>query len=171
MGKIFILPNVDYGRDLSKAIEGAPNFTYGEVVSSMTAVRAGIANIPSESEWKRAEDFARDILQPLRMKYGRINVNSWYRCKKLNDKVESSDASYHRTGGGADLDPEEVTLMALLEGAMQLEVSEVIAEFFPDGWVHIGYTKGSPRKTLKLKDARNHYRRMSLDALKGYYHG
>jgi hypothetical protein len=170
MGKIFVLPNVDYRRDLSKAIEGAPNFTYGEVVSSQIAVRKGIANIPSEAEWKRAEAMAKDILQPLRNKVGRINVNSWFRSKKLNDAVGSSDASFHRTGGGADLDPEEVSLMELLESAMKLPVSEVIAEYFPNGWVHIGYAVGSPRKALKLKDPKHHYAKMSLEQLKGYYH-
>jgi zinc D-Ala-D-Ala carboxypeptidase len=170
MGKIFVLPNVDYRRDLNKKIVQAENFTYGEFVSSETAVRMGYKNVPTEEEWQKVEALARDILQPLRNKLGRININSGYRCKALNDHICSSDASYHRTGGGVDLDPEECTLMQLCEEAMKMNVSEVIAEYFPDGWVHIGYLRGKATKTLKLKDANHHYSRISMNDLRGIYH-
>lgn len=169
MGRLYILPNVNYGRDLNAKIPNAENFTYGEFVSSDKAVRLGIKNIPTEEEWIRVENLAVDILQPLRNKVGALNINSGYRCKALNDALGSSDASFHRTGGGVDLDPFECTLMELCEEVMKMNVSEVIAEYFPNGWVHVGYICGNTTKTLKLKDDTHNYSRLSINDLKGIY--
>lgn len=167
-----VLPNVDYGRDLNAQIPGAPNFYYGEVVQSATAVKHGIKNIPTESQWKAAEAFARNVLQPLRNKCGRIIMPSWFRCIKLNSHpdIGGSDKGFHPTGGGGDLDPQECSLMELLEAAYALpEFAEIIAEHFPDGWVHIGYLSGDNRRKLKLKDKTHHFARVEIGELREMY--
>lgn len=165
-----ILSGIDYGRDLDAYIPDAPNFQYWEVVSSNIAVRHNIANVPTEAQWKAAENFARFVLQPLRYKFGRLNISSWFRCPALNTKVGSGPSSFHLTGGAADVEPEEVTLMELLDGAYSLaNISEIIAEFFPHGWVHIGYLVGDNRRMLKLKDPTHNYSRVTLDQLKQLY--
>jgi len=58
-----VLADIDYGRDLDAVIPGAPNFQYGEAVESAIAVKLGIANIPTEAEWKAIETVAVFILQ------------------------------------------------------------------------------------------------------------
>lgn len=169
MGK-FILSGVDYGRDLDAVIPGAPNFQYWEVVSSDKAVRFGIKNVPTEAQWQAAEKFAVDILQPLRYKFGRLNLSSWFRCPELNAKVGSGPTSFHLTGGAADIDPENISLMGLLEGAYALpEVSEIIAEYFPNGWVHVGHLRGDARRMLKLKDPTHDYAHVTIDQLRQIY--
>ena len=165
----YILPNVDYGRDLDAYIPNAPNFQYWEVVSSIQAVRLGIANIPTEEQWRNAEIFAVNVLQPLRNRLGAITVSSWFRCPSLNKAVGSSDTSFHLTGGAGDLEPQECSLMELLEGAYKLHFSEIIAEFFPDGWVHVAYLKGDDRRLLKLKDQLHNFARVSIDQLRKFY--
>lgn len=165
----YILQNVNYGRILTNTITGTKNFQYGDFVSSELAVRKGIANVPTEAEWQHVEALAKDILQPLRDKFGPIKVNSGYRSKALNDAVGSSDTSFHRTGGGCDIESSTVSLMTILNEAMTMPISECIAEFFPNGWVHIGYLKGDTRRNLKLKDDKHNYTKLTLAELHKIY--
>lgn len=167
-----VLPNVDYGRDLNATIPGAPNFYYGEVVESATAVKHGIKNIPTEAQWKRAEAFANNIAQPLRNTKGRIKMSSWFRCVELNSHpdIGGSDRGFHPSGGGGDLEPLDCPLMELLEEAYQLpEWAEIIAEHFPHGWVHIGWIAGDNRRKLKLKDKNHHFARVDIVKLREMY--
>ena len=168
-----VLPNVDYGRNLDAMIPGAPNFRYGEVVESEVAVKHGIKNIPTEADWKRAEDYARSIAQPCRNAKGRIHMSSWFRCVELNSHpdIGGSDKGFHPYGGGGDLKPIDCSLMELLEWAVLHlpEVAEVIAEYFPNGWVHLGWVRGDNRRKIKLKDAHHNYSPITLQALKQLY--
>lgn len=167
-----VLPNVDYGRDLNAQISGAPNFYYGEAVESATAVKYTIANIPNEAQWKAIEAFAFNIAQPLRSSLGRILVNSWFRCIALNTHpdIGGSELGFHPTGGGADLESPDCTLMELLEAAYELPLwAEIIAEHFPQGWVHVGFLAGDNRRKLKLKDKTHHFTRITIEELRGMY--
>lgn len=169
MAKKYIIEGVDYGRDLGAYLPSAPNFQYWEFVSSINAVRAGIANIPTESEWKNIEAYAKDILQPLRNIVGRIDISSGFRNEEVNNLAKSTNRSFHRLGMACDLEPLDVPLMKLLEEAMKMNVTEVIAEFFPHGWVHVGYQIGRPERKLKLKDNTHNFTVLTLKALKAIY--
>lgn len=172
MGKYAVLDGIDYGRDLNAKIPGAPNFEYGEFVSSETAVKYGIANVPTEEEWKNIEAYAVNIAQPLREKCGRIKISSGFRCEKLNShpKVGGSKTSHHRHGKAGDLEPMDCSLMELLEAAAQLPYAELIAEYFDkDGWVHTAYDDGFKAGYIKIKDANHDYDRVSLDYIKQIY--
>lgn len=166
-----VLAGVDYGRDLDATIVGTQNFKYGEVVESAIAVQHDIANVPTEAQWKAAEQYTVFILQPLRTRKGRIHMASWFRCHELNSHpdIGSSDTSFHCTGGGGDLEPQECSLMELLEEAHTLHFSEIIAEWFPNGWVHIGFLKGDDRRRLKLKDKTHHYTLVTIEQLRKLY--
>jgi hypothetical protein len=91
-------------------------------------------------------------LQPLREAKGRIRITSGYRSKKLNKVINGSKKSLHCFGCAADIEPlrSSVSLLDLLEWIYNnCEFRELIAEFFFEGWVHIGYVEG--RNTHKLK--------------------
>lgn len=163
-----ILKNVDYGRDLASKV--SKNFTYYECVASETAVLNGIANIPSEEEWNRIERVVKDVLQPLRDKLGvPLIVNSFFRCEELNKLAGGSETSFHRLGFAVDVDCRKLPLMTVLEEAVKGNWTEIIAEYFPEGWVHIAYNPHDARKMLKLKDANHDFSRVSLDYIKGIY--
>lgn len=166
-----VLADIDYGRDLDAVIPGAQNFQYGEAVQSATAVKLGIANVPSEAEWKAIETVAVFILQPLRNRKGALKATSWFRCAQLNrhPKIGSSERSYHERGCAVDLEPKNCSLMELLEEAYTLNFSEIIAEFFPDGWVHVAFMRGDDRRRLKLKDKLHHFTLVTIDQLRKLY--
>lgn len=168
-----ILQGVDYGRDLDAYIPGAHNFQYWEAVSSETAVKHKIKNIPTEAQWKNIESYAKDVLQPIRNAKGGIHMSSWFRCVELNSHkdIGGSDKGFHPTGGGGDLEPQDCSLMELLDWAyVNLpEYGEIIAEHFPNGWVHIGYLKGDNRRKLKLKDKTHHFTHITIQELRRLY--
>lgn len=171
MAKKYILPHVDYGRNLDAFI--SDNFQYWEFVSSDKAVRLGIKNIPTETEWRNIEALVHNVLQPMREVLDMpIQVNSGFRCHELNKAVGSSNTSFHRLGCAADIDSDTIPLMEILQAAYQQpKWSEIIAEYFPHGWVHVAYKEGDNRKMLKLKDPAHNYTKVTMDELGILYKG
>lgn len=167
----FIIDGVNYGRDLDEYITS--NFQYWEFVSSDKAVRLGIKNVPNEQEWRNIENLAMNVLQPLRDALDMpVKINSGFRCKLLNDAIGSTDKSFHRQGCAVDLDSDTIPLMEILTEAYKLPVwSEIIAEYFPYGWVHVAYKMGDNRKMLKLKDSTHNYDKITKAELGKLYKG
>ena len=161
--------DTDYGRDLTASI--SENFKYWEFVSSETAMKNGIKNIPNEQEWQNIEFVVKTILQPLRDKLGiPLTINSGFRNSKLNELAGGSETSFHRLGCAVDVDTHRIPLVQVLEAAYELpEWSEIIAEYFPQGWVHIAYKQGDNRKMLKLKDNKHHFSKVTLEYIQGIY--
>jgi hypothetical protein len=160
-------------RDLSTIIPGAPNFKYKEFVRSSTATRLGIDNIPKlEKEWQNMEKLAVNVLQPLRNSLGPIRITSGYRCKKLNKALKASRTSNHLLGQAVDIEPvgEGITLVDLAKFIYsKLEFRNLIAEFFPNGWIHVDYREGSNLRRLKLKDSTHNYEIITMEELLGLY--
>lgn len=166
----YILPNVDYGRDLNASIPDAPDFKYWEFVSSETAIRHNIKNIPNEQQWQNIELLAKKVLQPLRLAFGKaIKINSGFRNPILSALVGSSSSSNHCRGEAADIefyDDSGVSLKDLGEFiALNYAFHELIFEFMPHGWIHVAYRANSRVKTIKLKDSQHHYTKMSLEEI------
>ena len=160
-----------------KNIRLTKNFTLKEMTKSPTAIRLGIDNTPNEEEIENLRYLCETISQPCRDELGRINVNSGYRGKKLNDAVGSSDRSFHRPGCAEDIeaDDEDVSNFDLLLWIYEnLEFTELIAEYFNKddkeaGWVHVAHQKGNNKKVLKLKDKDHHYKVVTIEYLKELY--
>lgn len=159
-------------RDLNAIIPSALNFTYGELIKSDVAMRNGIENIPNEEQWVCLEKLAVKILQPVREHFGRIRITSGFRCVELCEKVGSNKNSNHTKGQAADFEPmrESVTLFDILRWVHEnLDYRELIAEFFPDGWIHAAYREGGNEKILKLKDKEHDYSVVDLDYIRKIY--
>jgi len=158
--------------DPNDKIPGAENFTYGEFTRSAQAVRHGISNTPVDSEWRNIELLARNVLQPARDALGGLRITSGFRCESLNNIVGGSRKSFHRFGYAADIEPlrEGVSLLDLLEWIYNnCDFVELIAEYFPQGWVHVAYIDGRNSKTVKLKDENHNYVKVNLNYIKSLY--
>lgn len=149
------------------------NFTRWELVRSEVALRREIDNLPGEpGVWNNIEWLVYNILQPIRDRFGPIRVNSGYRCGELNRAVGGSNTSLHLMGHAADIEPltEGVGLFEVLEWAFEnTPFSELIAEHFPGGWVHIAgsreFAETGGKGTLKLKDESHNYARLTMEKL------
>ena len=165
----YVYLDTDYGRDLTANI--SENFKYWEFVSSETAMKNVIKNIPTEEEWQNIEFVVKTILQPLRDKLGiPLTINSGFRNSRLIKQARGSETSFHRLGCAVDVDTHKIPLVNVLEAAYELpEWSEIIAEYFPQGWVHIAHKKGDNRKMLKLKDNKHHFAKVTIDYIQKLY--
>lgn len=159
-------------RDLNVKLPDAASFRYKEFVRSQTALRKGIINKPNEEQWKCIELLAKEVLQPIRNEFGRIRITSGFRSVKLCEAVGSNRNSNHARGQAADIEPigSDVKLIDIIEFICnELEYRAVIAEYFPDGWVHVAYRERRNVKRLKLKDKKHNYENVSLNYLKSLY--
>ena len=159
-------------RNLNDSIPGAPSFKYKEFVRSDVAKRKSIDNTPDDGEWENIERLAVNVLQPVRDRFGRIRITSGFRSVDLCLAIGSSATSNHIRGEAADIEPvdDDVTLYEIIDWIdNHLEYRELIAEFFPDGWIHVAYRHGANNRQLKLKDPDYNYARVELHFIRGLY--
>lgn len=159
-------------RDLNKNLLIAPNFQYKEFVRSSTADRLGIKNEPTDSQWQSIERVAENIIQPIRNEVGPIRITSGFRCVELCLAVGSSASSNHARGEAIDFEPvdSKIQLIDIIESIYKnLDFRELIAEYFPNGWVHVAYRKNENVKNLKLKDKNHNYTQVTISSLLDLY--
>jgi hypothetical protein len=82
----------------------SPHFSLKEMTDSQTAVKYGIANVPSEQEIDNLRRLCQGTLEPLREALQLpMVITSGFRTKALNDKLaHSSERSQHMLGQAAD---------------------------------------------------------------------
>ena len=80
------------------------NLTLDEAITSQTAIRRKIKNIPSQKEIENLVHIAENIFQKVRDHFGvPIRLSSGYRCAELNKAVGGSKHSQHMTGEALDI--------------------------------------------------------------------
>ena len=79
------------------------HFTLWEMTRSGTAARLNIKNIPDETEIEALRALCKNVLEPLRCRYGGITITSGYRCLRLNKAVGGVPSSQHLRGEAADI--------------------------------------------------------------------
>ena len=136
------------------------NFTLAELIYSATAVKKGIDNKPTEEHYKNMVSLCKNVLQPLREKLGKpININSCYRCPKLNAAVGGAKTSQHCNGQAADI---EIMGLSNYDLACyireHMDFDQLILEYADNlkndknsGWVHVSYkTSGDRHQCLTI---------------------
>ena len=118
------------------------NFTLKELTYSTVAAAAKINNTPNEDEYNNLVKLCKEVLQPIRDKYGDgILVTSGYRCEALNKRVKGSKTSAHMKGCAADIDtPNNEKLFHLIVSMInnnEISVDQLIDEK-NFSWLHIG---------------------------------
>jgi hypothetical protein len=113
------------------------NFTLAE----LTSTTKPFSNVPGPEELKNLERVARELLQPIRDKWGPIYVSSGFRSLEVNSAVGGSKQSQHMKGEAADIKPrfamvETVFNWIVLESG--IEYGQVIYEVHGAAkWIHI----------------------------------
>ena len=143
------------------------NFTLSEFVKSQQAERLGIDNTPPQVVINNLKQLVVNVLQPVRMHYGKtMVVSSGYRSPALNKAVGGSKTSDHMTGCAADIEVPGVSNYDLAVYIRDnLPFTQVILEFYtpgiPDsGWVHVSYDADDLKKqtlTAVRKDGKTVY--------------
>ena len=128
------------------------HFDLSEFTRSESAKREGLDNTPTSEHLENLKVLCEKILEPIRLKYGSINISSGYRGKMLNHFIGGSVNSDHCVGRAADLDMDDVgtgvTNKEIFEYIKDnLEFDQLINEF-NYSWVHVGYRLGANRKQV-----------------------
>jgi hypothetical protein len=137
------------------------DFTLEELTHSATADRLKIANKPTDCELNSLLALCRNILQPIRDKYGKpIIVSSGFRCAKLNKAVGGSKTSQHVKGEAADIHTVSDTkasnkalfgLIVKMIQKDQITVGQLINEY-DYNWIHISLpTKEHKNQIFNIK--------------------
>ena len=144
------------------------HISYKESTNSITAIRRGIDNTPTDDHLHFMEIIAEEVFEPLREWVGGpIKINSFFRCPKLNKAIGGSSKSQHCKGQAIDLDD---TFGHLTNTEMyhfikeHLDFDQMIWEFGDDDnpdWVHVSYVSPEDNRGRCLKayrkDGKTHY--------------
>ena len=132
--------------------------SYKEGVYSITAIRRGIDNTPSDEQLTNMELVADEVFEPLRTYVGGpIKINSFFRCPELNKAIGGSSKSQHCKGQAMDIDD---TFGRMTNSEMyhfikeHLDFDQMIWEFGNDNnpdWVHVSYVSPKENRNRCLK--------------------
>ena len=131
------------------------HFSLAEFTRSESAKRHGVSNEPTPEHLQNLITLCEKVLEPIRIKFGPINISSGYRSKTLNHYIGGSLNSQHCEAKAADID------MDGMGGASNTEIfnyikdsldfDQLIWEFGdnnkPD-WVHVSYNAPKNRKQV-----------------------
>lgn len=132
-------------------------FTVEEATRSATAENLGISNNFDVQSYKNFEYLVEHVLLPIRQHFNEpILITSGFRSLELNKAVDGSLTSWHLYGCAADIkfaNNSSRTLQELFEYiGKNLPFTELIAEEFPYGWVHVALVRGRENdKVVKIK--------------------
>lgn len=136
------------------------NFTLAELTRSQTATRHGLRNQPPAAALENLKRLA-VLLEEVRVALKRpVLVTSAYRAPAVNRRVGGSPTSAHCFGLAADLEvpglpPAQVAALLAGNKKIMARVDQLILEFPPGGWVHLGLAKpGRPPRAEVLTATR-----------------
>jgi hypothetical protein len=144
------------------------HFDLAEFTRSESAKREGLDNTPTAEHLENIKTLCEKVLEPIRLKYGSINISSGYRGKMLNHFIGGSVSSDHCVGRAVDIDMDDsgtgVSNTEIFNYIKDnLDYDQLIWEFGtkekPD-WVHVGYRLNANRKqTLRATkvNGKSHY--------------
>ena len=132
--------------------------SYKEGVHSITALRLGLNNDPSDAHLQNMILLSEKIFEPLRVHVGGpIKINSFYRGPELNAAIGGSAKSQHCHGQAMDIDDtygnaSNKEMFNWIKA--NLDYDQMIWEFGTDenpDWVHVSYVDPGSNRNRCLK--------------------
>lgn len=128
-----------FGDGVKDDVKLSPHFWLSECLRSQTATRNHLANNPDDFVIANLKDTCA-MVEPVRVQFGPMTVNSGYRSPELNSAVGGSNKmSVHGKGNALDLDPvnpgvkhSDVMNWIIASG---MKYDQLIYE---GSWIHIG---------------------------------
>ena len=132
--------------------------SYKEGVYSITALRLGLKNDPSDAHLENMKLICEKVFEPLRIHVGGpIKINSFYRGPELNKAIGGSAKSQHCHGQAMDIDDTygHASNAAMFDWIKaNLDFDQMIWEFGNDqnpDWVHVSYVGPEANRKRCLK--------------------
>ena len=132
--------------------------SYKEGVHSITALRLGLKNDPTDAHLENMKLICEKVFEPLRTHVGGpIKINSFYRGPELNKAIGGSAKSQHCHGQAMDIDDTygHASNAAMFDWIKaNLDFDQMIWEFGNDqnpDWVHVSYVSPEANRKRCLK--------------------
>ena len=134
------------------------HFSLAEFTRSESAKRHGVSNDPTPEHLMNITVLCNQVLEPVRVKFGPLNISSGYRSKTLNHFIGGAMNSDHSFGRAADIDqddlPTDYTNNDIFHFIKDnLKFKQLIAEFPVNGklgWVHVSYDANNLKNEILI---------------------
>ena len=142
--------------DSLPSVQLTEHFNLREFVISAAAVRHGIDNMPPAESVVRIKALCREVLEPLRRRFGVIRITSGYRCETVNRLVGGVATSQHVRGEAADISVGSIEVGRKMYEFVRsrLDFDQLILEHRRKTgarWLHVSYrmTGGNRRQAFE----------------------
>lgn len=134
------------------------HFDLSEFTRSESAKREGLDNTPTPEHLENIKILCEKVLEPIRLRFGSINISSGYRGKLLNHFIGGAVNSDHSFGRAADIDQDNTSsdytnndIFHFIKDNLQFK--QLIAEFPVNGklgWVHVSYDDNNIKNEILI---------------------
>lgn len=135
------------------------HFSLEEMTRSGVAIRMRIDNNPDEEQVENMRQLCRNVLEPVRRRFGVTRITSGFRSQALNAAVGGAPDSQHLRGEAADLHISNMEVGRKVSDFIRLhtDFDQLLFERRIKGgywWLHVSFTTRRPNRHQAMLDWR-----------------